>query len=122
MSKKGADSIVYKIADAEAWAAACRVGLFAGSPDDRRDGYIHLSSASQVQGTLARHFRGAGDLVLAAFAAEALGASLKWEPSRGGELFPHLYAPLPTGLALWSKGLGRGDDGVPMLAEDLEAC
>ena len=85
---------VYKILTAEQWAAMQAAGRFEGSADDRRDGFIHLSAKEQVEGTLARHFAGATGLVVLAVDDAALGDALRWEPSRGGALFPHLYAPL----------------------------
>ena len=87
--------IVYKLVDRAAWAAAEAAGSFTGSAVDRRDGFIHFSSAAQVGETAARHFAGEADLLLVAVDARALGAALRWEPSRGGALFPHLYGPLP---------------------------
>ena len=94
------DSMIYKILPREAWMAACDHGLYQGSADDLRDGFIHFSTASQVPGTLERHFAGQKSLVLAAFSAASLGEALKFEPSRKGELFPHLYAPLDPALAV----------------------
>ena len=114
--------MIFKIVEREEWHAACRDGLYRGSPDDARDGFIHFSAAGQVQATAARHFLGVEDLILVAFDESALGDALRWEPSRGGQLFPHLYAPLPTGLALWSKPLPLDVDGVPQMPEDLAAC
>lgn len=114
--------IVYKVATAGDWAEATASGAFRGSADDRRDGFIHLSDAGQLAGTLARHYRGQPGLVLAAFDAGDLGDALKWEPSRGGALFPHLYAALPAARALWTKPLRLGDDGIPALPEDIEEC
>lgn len=90
---------IYKICPREAWAKALSDDLYTGSPDDLCDGFIHLSTAEQVAGTLARHFPGQADLVLIALDADQLGAALKWEPSRGGALYPHLYAPLAPSLA-----------------------
>ncbi len=87
-------TLIYKICPASAWREAERRGTFAGSADDARDGFIHFSAAAQVEGTLARHFSGQADLFLIAVEAEALGDALKWERSRGGELFPHLYDAL----------------------------
>jgi uncharacterized protein (DUF952 family) len=113
---------VYKIATEAAWAEACRAGAFSGSADDRRDGFIHLSAPHQVRETARRHFQGFRGLVLVAFDAAALGSALKWEASRGGDLFPHLYAPLPTAAALWTRALTTAEDGMPELPEDLEAC
>ncbi|HEU4535654.1 MAG TPA: DUF952 domain-containing protein [Polyangiaceae bacterium] len=89
-------TIVYKIARESEWHAAEATGSFEGSALDRRDGYIHLSTASQVGETARRHFAGQTDLVLLAFDAADLGEALRYEPSRGGDLFPHLYGPLPV--------------------------
>ncbi len=77
------------------WREAARDGVFRGAPIDLADGYIHFSTAAQVAETAARHFAGATDLVLVAVDAAALGDALRWEPSRGGALFPHLYGTLP---------------------------
>jgi len=92
--------IVYKILPRAAWTAAVAAGVYHGSADDQRDGFIHLSRASQLEGTLRKHFAGQTDLVLVSLSSEALGAALRFEVSRGGELFPHLYGPLATALAL----------------------
>jgi uncharacterized protein (DUF952 family) len=92
-------AFIYKIMPAHDWAAAEKQGRFEGSPVDVRDGFIHLSTAGQVEETAGRHFAGQTDLVLIAFDEAELGESLVFEPSRGGALFPHLYAPLPTALA-----------------------
>src|SRR4051794_35349692 len=86
--------MVYKIVRRAEWQEAERTGVFTGSPDDKRDGFIHLSSAAQVRATCDVHFAGKCDLLLAAIDADALGPSLKWELSRKGQKFPHLYAPL----------------------------
>ena len=86
---------VFKLVDRASWQAAAPTGAFAGSAVDLRDGFIHFSTAEQVRETAARHFAGQSDLLLVAVAADSLGDALKWEPSRGGALFPHLYAPLP---------------------------
>lgn len=93
-------SRVYKILSADEWAQAQARGAFAGSPDDRRDGFIHLSTADQLAETGRRHFAGRTGLIAVGFEADALGAALKWEPSRGGALFPHLYAELPAAAAV----------------------
>jgi uncharacterized protein (DUF952 family) len=113
---------VYKVAPRAAWDAACRTGTYEGSADDRRDGYIHLSSREQLAGTLAKHFSGQDDLVLIQFETRALGETLRWEVSRGGQLFPHLYAGLPTREAMAVHALHSGKDGIPMLPEDLTTC
>jgi uncharacterized protein (DUF952 family) len=112
---------VYKILSAPAFAEAKRAGRFLGSPDDLRDGFIHLSAAEQLAGTLAKHFAGQDALVLLALNAERLGVDLKWEPSRDGELFPHLYAPLDLAAVLWSKTLTLGNDGTHILPEGVLA-
>lgn len=86
------DPVVYKICSREDWLRARELGTLVPSSDDRRDGYVHLSRASQLGGTLARHFAGRDDLVLLAVRVERLpDGALRWERSRGGELFPHLY-------------------------------
>ena len=109
---------VFKIVTAPAWAAAVAAGEFAGSADDLRDGYIHLSSASQLRGTLKKYFAGHSDVLLVAFDQRLLAPHLNWEPSRGGDLFPHFYGPLPVSAALWQKPLPLGADGVPVFDED----
>ena len=92
--------LVYKLFRQSEWRDAESAGTFAGSPDDRRDGFIHLSTAVQVRGTFAKHFAGDSAAVLVSFPAERLGPALKWEISRNGELFPHLYAALDLSLAV----------------------
>jgi uncharacterized protein (DUF952 family) len=109
--------LVLKICRDRDWRAACADGHYRGSADDDRDGFIHLSTPEQVAGTLARHFAGQDDLVLVAFAASGLTA-LRWEPSRGGALSPHHYAPLPTALALWTRPVARAADGRHFLPEN----
>ncbi len=91
--------MIYKIARRGEWEAALRDGVYRGSPDDQRDGFIHLSRESQVDETLRKHFADESDLLLISVDAAALGDALRFEKSRGGELFPHLYGPLPTRLA-----------------------
>jgi uncharacterized protein (DUF952 family) len=86
---------VYKICTAMEWREAERVGVYQGSELDARDGFIHLSTGEQVADTAARHFAQQSDLVLLSIDTTALGDRLKWEPSRGGALFPHLYGELP---------------------------
>lgn len=85
---------IYKIASAAEWRAAETRRVFEGAAIDLTDGYIHFSTAEQVQETANKHFAGQKDLVLVAVDADALGSALKWEPSRGGALFPHLYGAL----------------------------
>jgi uncharacterized protein (DUF952 family) len=93
-------SLIYKILPRAEWEAACGKGLFEGSAIDLKDGFIHFSAADQWADTLSRHFAGQADLVLVAVETDALGAQLRWEVSRGGALFPHLYGVLPTALAV----------------------
>ena len=93
-------SLIYKILPRAEWEAACAKGLFEGSAIDLKDGFIHFSAADQWAETLARHFAGQPDLLLVAVDADALGPELKWEVSRGGALFPHLYGAMPTDLAV----------------------
>ena len=111
--------LIFKIATAEAWTAAVDRGVFAGSPDDVRDGYIHLSSQDQLLATAVKYFAGINDLVLAAVEPERLGDRLKWESSRGGVLFPHYYGELPVAAARWVRPLPLDDQGVPCVAETL---
>jgi uncharacterized protein (DUF952 family) len=107
--------LIYKILDRTSWDAARARGVFEGSPVDLADGFIHFSTADQATETARRHFRGQGDLVLLGVEAEALGEALKWEPSRGGALFPHLYGPLTLHHVRFEKGLELDADGVPEL-------
>jgi beta-hydroxylase len=85
----------FKILTAPEWALFQAEGRFEGSPVDRADGFIHLSAADQVEGTLERHFAGQAGLVLAEVNLGALGGTVRWEESRGGALFPHVYGVLP---------------------------
>jgi uncharacterized protein (DUF952 family) len=105
-------SIIYKICPEALWRAAEKAGRFDGAPIDLADGYIHFSTAGQARETAAKHFAGQRDLVLVAVDAGALGDALKWEVSRGGALFPHLYAPLDLSAVLWVKPLPLGADGA----------
>ena len=106
---------VYKVLTEAAFEQAKRDGRFAGSADDHRDGFIHLSASHQLAGTLATHFKQQTGLVLVAVDPERLGEDLKWEPSRGGALFPHLYAPLDLTAVLWAEALPLGTDGRHVL-------
>jgi uncharacterized protein (DUF952 family) len=112
---------VYKILTENAFTEARRKGHFLGSADDLRDGFIHLSLADQLEGTLAKHYAGQDGLLLLALDPARLGAELKWEPSRGGALFPHLYAPLDFAAMLWAEPLELGKDGVHRLPERIAA-
>lgn len=110
---------VYKVCPEQDWVRACATGHHEGSADDKRDGYIHLSTREQLAGTLAKHYRGQAGLLLVAFDAAALAPGLRWEPSRGGALFPHLYAALPASMALAVMPLALGPDDVPLLPEEF---
>jgi uncharacterized protein (DUF952 family) len=103
--------VVFKIVAAEEWDEAEAAGVFVGAAIDRADGFIHFSTAAQAPETAAKWFAGRDDLTLAAIDAEALGKALRWEPSRGGALFPHLYGPLPMSAVVWSRALPLGPDG-----------
>jgi len=114
-----ATQTIYKILPGRLWTEAVEAGVFDGSPLDIADGFIHFSTAAQVRETAAKHFDGQAELVLVAVSAEALGDRLKWEPSRGGDLFPHLYAPLTTDRALWVRPLPLGPDGRHKFPDDV---
>jgi len=104
-------SLIYKIVPESLWRSAEAKGQFDGAPIDLADGFIHFSTVTQAQETADKHFAGQADLLLVAFETDDLGPSLKWEPSRGGQLFPHLYGPLPTRLARSVKPMPLGPDG-----------
>jgi len=103
--------VIYKICPEFLWQEASSAGVFRGAPVDLADGFIHFSTASQVRETAAKHFRGQAGLLLVAFDDRTLGDALRYEPSRGGDLFPHLYASLDPAAALWVKPLPLGPDG-----------
>jgi uncharacterized protein (DUF952 family) len=103
--------IIYKICPASAWREAERHGAFGGSADDRRDGFIHFSTAAQVAETARKHFFGQSGLFLIAVDADALGDSLRFEPSRNDELFPHLYGDLDLGAVTAVLELRSRSDG-----------
>jgi uncharacterized protein (DUF952 family) len=108
---------VYKIAVRTEWQAALAAGRFDGAAIDLRDGYIHLSTADQAPETARLHFAGQAGLVLLQLDTGALGASLKWEPSRGGQLFPHLYGALDCTLVEAVTEIELGPDGTPTLGD-----
>lgn len=101
--------LIYKILRADEWAALQAQGETAGAPIDVADGYVHFSTAEQARETAQRHFAGVDGLVLAALEADRLGDALKWEPSRGGALFPHLYGPLRLEDVVWTDPLPLRD-------------
>jgi uncharacterized protein (DUF952 family) len=102
---------IYKIAPASAWREAERQGVYRGSADDIRDGFIHFSTAAQVAETARKHFTGQPGLFLIEIDADALGDALRWEPSRAGELFPHLYGELDLGAVTQVFELPARSDG-----------
>jgi uncharacterized protein (DUF952 family) len=103
--------MIYKICPASAWREAERQGVYRGSADDARDGFIHFSTAAQVAGTAKKHFAGQTGLFLVAVDADALGEALRWEPSRNDELFPHLYGELDLGAVTGVLELRARSDG-----------
>ena len=108
---------IYKILPKQLWLEAMATGSFVGSPLDIADGFIHFSTAAQLHETARKHFAGVPDLLMVAVAADGLGDAIKWEPSRGGDLFPHLYGPLPVTLAAWVKPMPIDADGNPIVPE-----
>jgi len=101
---------VFKIVPAGLWTACQGRGRFTGSADDVRDGFLHFSTAAQVRETVARHFAGVTDLLIVAVATADI--PVRWETSRGGDLFPHLYGDLPLSAVLWTRPLPLGADGL----------
>jgi uncharacterized protein (DUF952 family) len=108
---------IYKICEQALWEAAENDGRFLGSPFDMRDGFIHFSTAGQLAETAAKHFAKQSGLILVAVDAEALGAALKWERSRGGDLFPHLHDALPLSAVRWARPLPDEVDGRRAMPE-----
>lgn len=109
-----AERLIYHVCKADEWEVARRAGRYPGSSQDRADGFIHFSDASQVVASVAKHRAGQDNLVILEVDAPALGSDLRWEPSRGGALFPHLYADLPlTAVTRFAAlPLGRGGEHV----------
>lgn len=105
------DLFAYKLLDESAWRQWKADGTFTGSADDRRDGFIHLSTAAQTAETAAKYFGDVDPLVLAMVDLSAVAGDLKWEPSRGGALFPHVYGPIPFAAVAGHSQLRRGADG-----------
>ena len=103
--------LVFKIVPRALWLEAEEIGAFAGAPVDRADGFIHFSTPEQVEETAAKHFEGQHDLLLVAAEPARFGDALRWEVSRGGQKFPHLYAPLILADVAWAKPLPLGRDG-----------
>ena len=103
--------LLFKILRPAEWAEMKRAGETAGAPVDLVDGYVHLSTAEQVSGTLQKHFANEGDLVLLACREASMAADLRWEEARGGALFPHLYRPLRMADVAWSRAVPAGETG-----------
>jgi uncharacterized protein (DUF952 family) len=113
--------LIYKIATSESYAPARHAGHYAGMPIDAADGYMHFSTAAQLAETLRLHFKGQTDLVLLAVRTAELGDGLVWEPSRGGQLFPHLYGgPLDLATVAWEEAISVDGDGHCVLPEGVQ--
>jgi uncharacterized protein (DUF952 family) len=110
---------IYKIVSADLWQTAENTGSFTGAGIDLADGYIHFSTGAQARRTAELYFHGQANLLLVAADGESLGDALKYEPSRGGDLFPHLYAALPLTSVLWVKPLPLDSDGNHIFPETL---
>ena len=111
--------VIYKIVTSEHWGEAEKAGVFKGAPVDLADGYIHFSTADQVAETAAKHFAGQDNLLIVAVEAGALGQTLIFEPSRGGQLFPHLYDDLPLHAVRSVQPLPLGADGRHQFSDML---
>ncbi len=112
--------VIYKIVTEAEWAEAEKAGVFKGAPVDLADGYIHFSTADQAEETAARHFAGQKDLLLVKVDARRLGDALVYEPSRGGQLFPHLYADLSIDAVTGIDALPLGPDGRHQFPADID--
>jgi len=104
--------MIYKVCSKVVWEEIRRLTFWNGSPDDLRDGFIHFSTALQLEGTVRKHYAGQTDLILLAIDADTLGDAVKWEPSRDGDLFPHLYGPLPISTVARVQDLAVEPDGT----------
>ncbi len=111
--------LIYKICPEELWREAEAAGSFTGAPVDLADGYIHFSGAGQLRETAAKHFAGQRDLLVIAVDDAKLGPALRYEASRGGALFPHLYAPLDPRTVRWIARLPLDADGSHVFPEDI---
>lgn len=111
--------LIYKICPEALWREAELSGRFTGAPVDLADGYIHFSTGAQVRETLARHFAGQTELLLIAVDGGKLGSAMRYEPSRGAALFPHLYATLDPKSARWISSLPTAPGGAHLVPEDV---
>ena len=112
------NDIAYKIVDAAEWRTAIAEGRYDGAPVDLADGYIHMSAEAQLAETARRHFAGRSDLLLLTVDLSRFGDDLAWEPSRGGDLFPHLYAPLPVAAVTVSRAMSVTAEGDMAFEDD----
>lgn len=112
-------AFIYKLVPAASWQQAEVLGRFVGSPVDLADGYIHFSTAAQVAETAEKHFAGVTDLLLVQVATAEVEAALRWEPSRGGALFPHVYGDLPLSAVRSVRPLPLGDNGRHVWPDDV---
>jgi len=113
--------LIFKILRAEEWQTLLAEGRTHGAPIDVADGYIHFSTANQTRETLDKHFAGEDNLILLAVETDGLGADLKWEPSRGGALFPHLYSLLRLADVAWSAPISLSPGGAHILPSRFDA-
>jgi uncharacterized protein (DUF952 family) len=104
-------TLIYHMCRRAEWQAAERDGVYRGSSQDAADGFIHFSTAAEIEASAAKHRAGQRDLLLIAVEAATLGNALKWEAARGGVLFPHLYGALPLARVRWARELPLGDSG-----------
>lgn len=112
---------IYKVVSRRLWAEAEQANVFRGAPIDVQDGFIHFSAAHQVVETVAKHFAGQADLLLVEVDATRLGSALRWEASRGGDLFPHLYGDMPLDSVLSVAELPLGDDGTHLFPSSFSS-
>jgi uncharacterized protein (DUF952 family) len=111
--------LIYKICPEQLWRDAELAGSFNGAAIDLADGYIHFSTGGQLRETAEKHFAGQSGLLLIAVDDTALGSALRYEPSRGGALFPHLYSALAPKIVRWIAPLATGTNGSPVIPEDI---
>lgn len=110
---------IYKILSQADWNLAVAAQIYRGSPDDHRDGFIHFSAAHQVAATAEKYFSNQADLLIVAFSEDQFTDELKWEASRGGDEFPHLYGTLDPKIALWSQPLTLNNQGIPVIPPEV---
>ena len=116
------DKFIYKITTEAQWVEAKASGVFRGAPIDLEDGYIHFSTAAQLQETAAKHFAGQQDLFLLTVDTQALGTGLKYEPSRGGDLFPHLYGDLALEAISQIDAMPLGENGSHVFPDHVDCA